>query len=235
MPNVQEIAAPPENLALFFQELFTAIVRLRAHRQEVTDAEVFRGQVVQAIRAAQQNVKTRGYTDDDIQLAIFAVVAFLDESILNLRQPVFTEWVRKPLQEEFFGRHVAGEVFFENLQHLLGRRDSPELADLLEVYALCVLLGYLGRYSIASKGDLRALMGHAGDKISRIRGSRADLSPNWMLPDDLAPVRADPWLRRLAIIAAACAFLTVSLFATYKIVLSSDVNAVQVLSLRGLR
>jgi type VI secretion system protein ImpK len=235
MPNAQELAVPPENLALFFQELFTAIVRLRAHRQEVSDAEVFRGQVLQAIRSAQQNAKARGYTDEDIHLAIFAVVAFLDESILNLRQPVFNEWVRKPLQEELFGRHVAGEVFFQNLEHLLGRRDSPELADLLEVYALCVLLGYLGRYSITSKGDLRALMGHTDDKIKRIRGGRADFSPYWMLPDELAPVRVDPWLRRLALIAAACAFVTVALFASYKIALSSDVSAVQILSLRGLR
>jgi type VI secretion system protein ImpK len=231
----QEIAAPPENLALFFQELFTAIVRLRARRQEVSDAEVFRHQVLQAIRTAGQNAKARGYPDDDIQLAVFAVVAFLDESILNLRQPVFHEWVRKPLQEELFGRHVAGEVFFQNLEQLLGRRDSAELADLLEVYALCVLLGYLGRYSIASKGDLRAMMGHAADKINRIRGSRTDLSPNWMLPDELAPTRVDVWLRRLVIIAAACAFITVALFSVYKIALGSDVNAVQVLSLRGLR
>src|ERR1022692_3649887 len=32
----------PENLALIFQELFTAIVRLRANRQAVSDAESFR-------------------------------------------------------------------------------------------------------------------------------------------------------------------------------------------------
>ncbi len=178
MANLPEIAAPPENLALLLQELFTGIVRLRSHRQQVTDAEVFRHQVLQAIRSAGQNAKTRGYSDDDIQLAVFAVVAFLDESILNLRQPVFQEWVRKPLQEELFGRHVAGEVFFQNLEQLLGRRDSPELADLLEVYSLCVLLGYLGRYSIASKGDLRVMMDHAADKINRIRGNRTDLSPS---------------------------------------------------------
>lgn len=229
------MADPADNLALYFQELFTAIVRLRANRQEVTDAEVFRGQVLQAIRVATQNAKARAYTDEDIQLAVFAIAAFLDESILNLRKPVFQEWVRKPLQEELFGRHVAGETFFENLQHLLGRRDSQELADVLEVYYLCVLLGYLGKYSIASKGDLRALMGQTEDKIKRIRGNRADLSPAWMLPDDVAPALADPWLRRLAIIAAACFLGALMLFGVYKIALSSDVTAVQTLSMRGLR
>lgn len=229
------MADPADNLALYFQELFTAIVRLRANRQEVTDAEVFRGQVLQAIRVASQNAKSKAYTDEDIQLGVFAVAAFLDESILNLRKPVFQEWVRKPLQEELFGRHVAGETFFENLQQLLGRRDSQELADVLEVYYLCVLLGYLGKYSIASKGDLRALMGQTEDKIKRIRGNRADLSPAWILPDDVAPAMADPWLRRLGIIAAACFLGTLILFGAYKIALSSDVTAVQTLSMRGLR
>jgi type VI secretion system protein ImpK len=235
MAQLPEIAPPPENLALLFQELFTAIVRLRAHRQDVGDAEVFRSQVLQAIRLATQAAKARAYTDEDIQLAVFALVAFLDETILNLRQPVFREWVRKPLQEELFGRHVAGEVFFQNLQQILGRRDSPEGADVLEVYELCVLLGYLGRYSIASKGDLRSMMGHAADKIRRIRGNQGDLSPHWMLPDEVPPPRVDPWLRRLLITAAACAFLTLALFITYKITLGSDISAVQTLSLRGLR
>lgn len=229
------MAAPADNLALCFQELFTAVVRLRANRQEVTNAEVFRGQVLQAIRVATQNAKARGYTDEDIQLAVFAVAAFLDESILNLRKPVFQEWVRKPLQEELFGRHVAGEMFFDNLQALLGRRDSQELADLLEVYYLCVLLGYLGKYSIASKGDLRALMGHTDDKIKRIRGDRTDISPAWILPDEVAPAMADPWLRRLAIGAGACLLATLLLFGIYKIDLSSDVSTVQTLAMRGQR
>jgi type VI secretion system protein ImpK len=224
-----------DNLALYFQELFTAIVRLRANRQEVNDAEVFRGQVKQAIRTAAQNAKAKAYTDEDINLGIFALAAFLDESILNLRKPVFHEWVRKPLQEELFGRHMAGELFFENLQKLLGRRDSEELADLLEVYYLCVLLGYLGKYSIASKGDLRALMGQTEDKIKRIRGNRTDLSPSWMLPEEKALVRVDPWLKRLAIIAAVCVVVALGLFVMYKINLGSAVSVVQNLAAGGQR
>jgi type VI secretion system protein ImpK len=236
MANGQDaIAATPDNLALYFQELFTGIVRLRSHRQDVSDAEQFRGQVLHAIRVAEQNAKARGYNDDDISLAIFAVVAFLDESILNLRKPVFNDWVRKPLQEELFGRHVAGELFFENLSQLLGRRDAPELADLLEVYYLCILLGYLGRFSIASKGDLRMLMGQTDDKIRRIRNTRPDLSPHWMLPEQVAPPHHDPWMRRFVIGAVVCAFVTLFLFAAYKISLSSEVSALQLLSIRGPR
>ena len=239
MPNLEEAAAPPvtvwpDNLALFFQELFTAIVRLRSHRQEVNNADVFRNQVIQAIKTADQNAKTRGYTDDDVKSAVFALVAFLDESILNLRKPVFNDWVRKPLQEELFGRHVAGEMFFENLQEILGRRDSPEVADLLEVYFLCLLLGYLGRYSISSRCDLRALMGQTEDKIKRIRKSSAELSPNWGLPPETAgPISSDPWMRRLFIAAGICAAIALALYPIYHFTLSSGITSLSQLAIGG--
>ncbi len=223
-----------DNLALFFQELYTAIVRLRAGRQDVNNAGMFRNQVLNAIKTAEQSARNRGYTDEDVSLATFALVAFLDESILNLRKPVFNDWVRKPLQEELFGRHVAGELFFDHLQEILGRRDSPEVADLLEVYDLCLLLGYLGRYSISSKGDLRALMGQTDDKIKRIRKSGVELSPNWKLPQETAgPLRADPWMRRLLILLATLGLITVLLFPVYRISLSSGVQSLRQLSAGG--
>lgn len=224
-------AARPENLALCFQELITAVVRLRVNRQNVSSAETFRTQIVGAIRAADSRAKACGYADDDCKLATFAVVAFLDETILNLRRPVFDEWVRKPLQEELFGKHVAGETFFQYLETILARRDSPEVADLVEVYYLCVLLGYLGRYSIASKSDLRALLGQVDDKIRRIRNTSPELSPDWALRQEaVVAVRVDPWLRRLAIGALSSAALSLVLFVFYKISLGAGVSALEALA-----
>ena len=40
----------PENLALIYQEVLTAIERLRANRQGVTDANAFRHHTREAIR-----------------------------------------------------------------------------------------------------------------------------------------------------------------------------------------
>ncbi|MEP7354105.1 MAG: DotU family type IV/VI secretion system protein [Acidobacteriota bacterium] len=219
--------ARTENLAIIFQELLTAIVRLRSDRQQVSGAEVFRSQILQAIKSGDQQARAQGYTEEDIRLAIFAVVAYLDETILNLHTPIFRDWVRKPLQEELFGRHVAGEIFFENLDQLLGRRDSEETADVLEVYYLCLLLGYLGRYSIASKADLRSLLGQAEDKIQRIRKMSAELSPHWRPVDKSDGRHADPWIRRLLYVAAGCAALSLTLLIVYKLILGSGVTGLQ--------
>lgn len=220
-----------ENLALAFQEMLTAVTRLRAHRQQVNDAEQFRNQVRQAIRTADQDAKRLGYVEDDIKLAIFAVVAFLDESILNLQNPVFADWVRKPLQEELFGRHTAGEIFFDQLNHLLGRRETPELADLLEVYQLCLLLGFVGRYSISGRGELRAVIEAVGDKIARVRQAREGISPYWRLPEgSFEQSSADPWVKRLTWVAVGCGGLMVFLYLTYFFMLRSGLSSLESLA-----
>ena len=118
-----------ENLAFCFQEAITVGERLRSNRQAVADAESFRYQIRETLKSAAGEAQRRGYNGDDVQLAVFAVVAFLDESILNLRNPVFADWPRRPLQEEMFGHHVAGEIFFQNLQKIMSRDESQETAD----------------------------------------------------------------------------------------------------------
>jgi type VI secretion system protein ImpK len=220
-----------ENLALAFQEMLTAVTRLRAHRQQVNDAEQFRNQVRQAIRTADQDAKRLGYVEDDIKLAIFAVVAFLDESILNLQNPVFADWVRKPLQEELFGRHTAGEIFFDQLNHLLGRRETPELADLLEVYQLCLLLGFVGRYSISGRGELRAVIEAVGDKIARVRQAREGISPYWRLPEgSFEQSSVDPWVKRLTWVAVGCGGFMVLSYLIYFFVLRSGLSSLESLA-----
>lgn len=223
-----------QNLALVFQEVLTAVVRLRANRQAAPDAESFRRQFREALRMAAQEAQRAGYSAEDTKLATFAVVALLDESVLNSRNPLFAEWPRKPLQEELFGVHVAGEMFFQNLQQLLGRNDSPALADLLEVHYLCLLLGYGGRYSMGSKGELRAIMNAAGEKIRRIRGGFSGLAPAWALPPEVArPAAADPWVRRLLYTAVGLVILTVLLFTAFSISLGSGASELRAFGAQG--
>ncbi|MGA2434312.1 MAG: DotU family type IV/VI secretion system protein [Bryobacteraceae bacterium] len=214
-----------DNLALAFQETLTAIARLRANRQVVTDAEQFRAQMREALRAADQEARNRGYTAEQIKLAVFAAVAFLDESILNLQQPIFAQWPRKPLQEELFGIHVAGEIFFTNVERLLGERDSHEIADVLEVYELCLLLGFRGRYGMGGQAELRSVIEAVSEKLRRIRGDSPDLSPAWAIPPGTVRImKSDPWVKRLGITAIACFVLLLLLFGVFKLSLGSGAS-----------
>jgi type VI secretion system protein ImpK len=216
------------NLALAFQEVFTAIVRLRYNRQAVSNAESFRGQIKQQLRVSEQEARSRGCSAEDVKQVIFAVVAFLDESALGCRNPVFSDWPRLPLQAELYGHQLAGEVFFQELQKTLNRNDSVETADLLEVYYLCLLLGFKGRY--AAGGDLRSIMSQVQEKIRRVRGASAALSPRGAIPADAVRlVQSDPWVRRLAITALVTSLLAVALFLIFKFALVSGASELSTL------
>jgi type VI secretion system protein ImpK len=220
----------PENLPLIFQEVFTAIERLRSNRQGVADSQAFRRHTREALKTAASQALAAGYPSEDVKFATFATVAFLDESVLNSRNPVFTGWESKPLQEELFGTHIAGEVFFQHLQQLLGRNDSADLADALEVYYLCLLLGFGGRYSAGNRGELAQVMSLTAEKIRRIRGPHGPLSPAWMFPQETVGSRADPLVRKLGFVALACGLLMLLLFGGYKAALGSGVSDVRAIA-----
>jgi len=211
------------NLAIAFQEVFTAIVRLRYNRQAVSNAEAFRAQMKQALRIAEQEARSGGCSADDVKQVIYAVVAFLDESAQGCGNPAFADWARLPLQAELFHHLLAGEVFFDELQKTLTRSDSPQTADLLEVYYLCLLLGFKGRY--AAGGDLRSIMAGIQQKILRVRGPSQALSPRGGIPAEAVRlVQSDPWVRRLAIAAVATSLSALAIFLVFKFLLISGAS-----------
>jgi type VI secretion system protein ImpK len=234
LPNAAAAAHPPraENLALIFQEVFTVIERLRANRQPVNDAETFRTQIRTALKAGEQEALRHGYNLEDVRVAVFAAVAFLDESILNMQAAVFADWARKPLQEELFGVQLAGEIFFRNLDRLLGRPDSEALADVLEVHQLCLLLGFRGRLSAGSVAEVHSIVAQIEAKIRRVRGPLGPLSPPW----DQSPVRLgrsrDSVLGALRWTAVAVWVIAVGLFVAFFLSLNAGEGTLQSIASR---
>jgi type VI secretion system protein ImpK len=232
--NPADLQAEPARrrgtLALVLQEAITAIVRLRANRQAAADAESFRAHLKQLLAAADDQARRAGYDQGTVKRAIYAATVFLDESVLNSSQPMFADWPRKPLQEEIFGGHMGGEVFFQNLRELLGRPDSEDLADLLEVHQICMLLGFKGRYTLGDTGELRSFMGQTGEKIHRIRGGHGPLGPQWApLAGESLPVTLDPWLQRLVMIAAGTTGAALLFLIIFLLVLQSGVSDIAAL------
>jgi type VI secretion system protein ImpK len=214
-------------LALTLQEAFTAIVRLRSNRQVAANVEAFRAQMKNVLATAEQEARRIGYAGDDVRYALFALIGFIDESVLNSQQPMFANWGSRPLQEEVFGGATAGELFFQYLQQLLGRQDSEDLADVLEVYQLCLLLGFKGRYSVTHGSELQVIAGHVAQKIERARGRGGELSPRWR-PSTLAlGAQRDRLVPKLAIGAGAAAGLAALLFLIFSLTLGSGASGVR--------
>lgn len=219
-------ATRTNSLALCFQEVLTAILRVRFRRQQVQDAEGFRNQMRTNLTAAMQEGRALGYSSDTVQMAVFATVAYLDESVLSLQSPVFADWQRETMQQKLFGLHVAGETFFQNLYKLLNEQDAHEVADALELHCLCLQMGYRGRYALGNTGELGQLVRQAMAKVQRIRGP-ASLMPPIEAPA-VPPARTrDPLTGALLVATCVLAALTIAAFAGYELLLSSGASGVQ--------
>jgi type VI secretion system protein ImpK len=220
------IAIRTNSLAYSFQEVLTAILRIRFQRQHVQDSESFRAQIRRSLQSAMQDARALGYSNEIVQTAVYATVAFLDESVLNLQNPVFADWSRRPLQEELFGGHTAGEAFFRNFRDLLGRENQTEVADALELHCLCLMLGYRGRFAFADSGELHQMLRQAREKIARVRGNAQFLAAG-PPPEVRQVARTDPWSRGLMLTAAAFALITLIAFGGFEFALGSGASQVQ--------
>ncbi|MBB5060369.1 type VI secretion system protein ImpK [Granulicella aggregans] len=219
------ITTRSNSLAFVFQEALTAIVRVRFRLQTVADADIFRRQMRQLLQAPMQEARNLGYDNQKIQGCVFAVVALLDESVLNLQDPVFAQWARRPLQEELFGGHLAGETFFQNLRSYLSEQDSQQLADVLELHCICLHLGYRGRYALGDSGELYDMLRQARARIQRIRGDARIGAGVIVLQANQAGGRADTLTRSLWWATGALAFVLLIAFCVYSILLTSGAAA----------
>jgi type VI secretion system protein ImpK len=209
------------DLALAFQEVFTVVLRTRFYVQRVENADSFRATLRRMISAAVKDATAMGYSDEASKMAIYAMIGFLDESVLNSKDPTFADWARRPLQEEMFGGHFAGEYFFRNLNDLLNRPESAEVADVLELHALCLLLGYKGRFAFGDASEIHTILQRIREKITRIRGSYALFRP---METPAAPPRrkADGWVRGLTIMTILLVVFTLMAFVGYMLILGQS-------------
>ena len=184
-PPANPTAPRQESLALLYQGFFTGIVRIQSGRQQISNADGFRRRMVEALAEVNREAVKRNYAKEHTIETDFAIVAFLDEVILTSHDPCRNEWAQKPLQDELFNVSVAGELFFTRAEKLLSRQDSPELADMLDVFYLCLLLGFEGKYSIGGKTELHLLMDRLRQRIDHIRGNDPRLSPQGDIPQEV--------------------------------------------------
>ncbi len=228
-PVASEVpAAKLDRLALLYEGLLTAIVRVQCARQQVQDVESFRNRMKQALREIASTSARKGYSAEDVQEANFAVVAFLDETILT-NDACAAEWARKSLGEELFGQRSAGELFFKRLETLRANRDSQSLAEVMEVYYLCLLLGYEGKFAGGSKAELQLLMTNLRERIERIFGRTLEFSPDGGLPDEAVPAApaVDPLDRQVKLFALAALILAILCFVGFSLQLGSVSAGVQ--------
>ncbi|WFO14378.1 DotU family type IV/VI secretion system protein [Edwardsiella ictaluri] len=107
------------------------------------DASLFRERLRSYLHLSRSRARGRGgETPATIDSAMYAVVAWIDETIMCSDWDGVATWRREPLQASYFNTVCAGVDFFDRLSAL-----SPEADDVREVYLLCLALGFEGRHT----------------------------------------------------------------------------------------
>ncbi|WP_296944924.1 type IVB secretion system protein IcmH/DotU [uncultured Massilia sp.] len=131
-----------------------------------------------------RNAKAHGIPAEDVTAAKYAFCAAVDEIILRSGYDIRDAWETRPLQLRLFGDQLAGEHFFQRLEDL--RAKGSVHLQALEVYHMCLLLGFEGRFALDGKDKLNYLTARLGDEIARMRGKTRGFAPHAERPDQIA-------------------------------------------------
>jgi type VI secretion system protein ImpK len=148
------------------------------------DAEVFRDRIKGFLTQFERGAAKLGAPAEDVFACKYAFCATVDEAVLMSQFKVKAAWQGLPLQLQFFGEQLAGERFFERLEAL--RREGAPRVQVLEVFHMCLLLGFQGKYLIEGSEKLTYLTARLGDEVARMKGSSAGFAPHWQAPDRIS-------------------------------------------------
>jgi type VI secretion system protein ImpK len=172
------------DLVGFASPVFDLILRLKAGI--VQPSNDLRPTVVAHLQEFEERAVRYRFSEKIVQVAKFALAAFVDEVILTNNFPLREEWEKYPLQLEFFGEQLAGNKFYDKLESML--RQIEVTADAVEIYYVCMLLGFKGRYAVYEQDKLLGTMQRTADALVKVgRIKQVELSPHWLVKDQPVP------------------------------------------------
>lgn len=187
--------------------VFDAIAQI-ANMDETSQPapETLHQQMRAFIDAARQEASRQGWSTQEVDDIVYALVALADEQVLLRGGPLRDYWLPRMLQLQYFNENVAGENFFRRMTGLL---NDPSRASTLKVYYLCLLFGFQGRYRVRGGGaeiDMVIEQVQGALRRSGLVLSEIVLSPHGARPyEAIADSRRNALLLWLAVAASSSA------------------------------
>jgi type VI secretion system protein ImpK len=154
-----------QRLVELFAPCFTEILQLQ-DSDALGEPEALRSRLKSLLRRSEKEALDNDHESEAVEAAKFAVVAFVDETILSSNWTGTEEWMKTPLQLEFYDQFDAGEVFFDRLDQMLEAPDRH--AEVLEVYYHCMSLGFRGKYQLQEQERFREIVETTAEALSRV-------------------------------------------------------------------
>ena len=151
-------------------ELFGSVLLFseapEAQRQSLP---ALRNQILGLLDAIAKHPDAQQIPADELEEARFALVAWADETLLRSDWSGREEWLRELQQLQLFRTNRAGDEFYDHLARL-----RPDQNSAREIYFLCLVLGFEGRY--AGHQAERTEMMRQQFELLRVSGHALDLA-----------------------------------------------------------
>lgn len=172
------------DLVTFAAPVFDLILRLQAGI--VKPSNELRPKIKSLLDDFEQRAERYRFNHKVVSVAKFALASFVDETVLTGDFHLKEEWEKYPLQLEYFGEQLAGNKFFEKLKAMIGQIEQT--ADAVEIYYVCMLLGFKGRYAVYEHDKLLGIMQRTADALVKAgKITKVELSPHWRANDQPKP------------------------------------------------
>jgi type VI secretion system protein ImpK len=161
-----------------------------------------------------------GIPEEDFNEARYAIAAFIDEQVTRTDWPGRTTWLSRPLQFLYFNENTAGEGFFSRMAALEGQ---SQRAHVLEIYYLCLELGFQGKYAVRAGEGLAPILDQVGAEVSRALPPSEIVSPHGEPRDPMRTLVQ----RERPIVTLSLAFLGLALagFLVLKLILIGSASS----------
>ena len=132
--------------------------------RDLPSPDILQRRISSLFEQMAKKCRDAGISDEDVLEARYAIAAFMDEQIFRSPWPGRQQWMSQPLQLVYFNENTAGEGFFTRMQNL---QQQPQRAHVLQIFYLCVSLGFQGKFAVRGGEGLGALVDYVGAQVAR--------------------------------------------------------------------
>jgi type VI secretion system protein ImpK len=150
------------------QNILAVISELK-RPQEAINLSKLRQALTLEIKSFDLKAKNAGIPESTVLLARYAICAVIDEFVLDTPWGANSEWSLNSLLSSFHQDSAGGQKFFVILDRML--EESEQQIEMLELFYICISLGFVGKYRIVERGydQLAALKARVYNTLYKLR------------------------------------------------------------------
>ncbi len=167
---MEDLILTKKNLQQICYQIFSLCKIFYFETDITVSFDTYRDAMMQAFNEFDARCQGIGIESDQLEAIKYAMTAFIDELIMRSNWSAKDQWMSHSLQAYYFAEHLAGEGFFIRLASL--RQDPMRNIDVLEIYYLCLMLGFEGKYCLQDMAQLQAIQTSLQQQINHVRGHR---------------------------------------------------------------